>query len=441
MKLTKKFILTIMVSVLLIITANIWAMLFFSHLYFQDYVESKNISRKHVTLDYLNSIIDQEILNLIDNLSDDVERKFFILLEENDWNIPLEEWENRNVVVNYLLHNWVTAKFIEEFLPTNQIQTLLSDLKKENSPERRFIMAFVISIIMVNIFAIMVIVIYMFYFSHKTFNPIRELTSSLEYFKVWDKYEHIEYNTNDEIWLLVNSLNDLSERLNRQEEIRHRFLADISHELKTPITAIRCYLEWITDWVIPFNNDNMEKVISEISRLVNLVNIIMDYEKFNSENLKLDLEKKNITEIIKDTASHYEYFFNNNQKINVIDDDYEAPVDEDRFIQIVHNILTNFKKYAWDWTQMDIFVSDGVIYFKDNWAWVSKDKIPFLTHKFYQVDSSKSWDADERWIWVWLSIVQKIVAAHNWFLEIDSREWEWFEIRIFTKTSHRLLDK
>lgn len=437
MNLTKKFVITIISSVVLIISANIGAMFLFSNIYFKDYIESKNIERKEVTLDYINTIIDQETISYIDNLFVDVEKEFFSLLEENQWNIPLDQAENRNIIINYLIENWVSVKFIEEFLPTNQIQTLLSDIKTENSPERKFIFAFLNSIIAVNLLWILFVIMYMFYFSNKTFKPIRELTLELRNFKVWDKYETISYDKNDEIWLLANAINDLSEKLNKQEEIRHKFLADISHELKTPITAIRCYLEWITDGVIPFTSENIEKVTQEIWRLVNLVNMIMDYEKFNSENLKLELEEKDICEIIKDTVGHYELSLRHGQKIEVNCAPFIEEVDEDRFIQVVHNIVSNFIKYAWDNAVLDIRENDGVIYFTDNWKGVSKDKIPYLTQKFFQVDSSKTWTADERWIWVGLSIVEKIIYSHNWLMEIESERWLWFEIRIFTKTSQK----
>jgi hypothetical protein len=57
--------------------------------------------------------------------------------------------------------------------------------------------------------------------------------------------------------------------------------------------------------------------------------------------------------------------------------------------------------------------------------------VQFLTEKFYQWNSEKTWDAEKRWIWVWLSLVEKIIEEHNWRIEIKSDIWQWFSFKIF----------
>ena len=409
---------------------------FFKYVFFE-LCWIKKCPKKEVTLDYINWIIDKETISYIDNLFVDVETEFFELLKENNWTISLEKEENRNIIVNYLIENWVSTKYIEEFLPTNKFETIISDFKTKNSTERKFFMAFIKSILVTNILVIIWIWIYMFYFSKRTFNPIWELIKKVKNFKIWNKYEIINYNKKDEIWLLVSAINTLSDDLKKQEEIKHKFLADISHELKTPITAIRCYLEWITDWVIPFNNENIEKVISEIWRLVNLVNMIMDYEKFNTEVMNLNKKRKDISEIIDDVTSHYTLSLKEWQKIITPKNSFYTEVDEERFIQVIHNLVSNFIKYSWENKTLEIILEDWKIIFKDNWAWVKPEKLPYITEKFFQADDSKTWSADERWIWIWLSIVEKIVSSHSWTMEISSEYGKWFNITMFTETSQK----
>lgn len=84
-----------------------------------------------------------------------------------------------------------------------------------------------------------------------------------------------------------------------QQEIRNKLLADISHELKTPITSIQCYLEWINDWVIKLNQKNLNSITNEMTRLIKLVNKIMDYEKTDKEQIKLELKEENIGDLVK----------------------------------------------------------------------------------------------------------------------------------------------
>jgi K+-sensing histidine kinase KdpD len=97
----------------------------------------------------------------------------------------------------------------------------------------------------------------------------------------------------------------------------------------------------------------------------------------------------------------------------------------------VHNIIWNFLKYSWKNTTLKINVTGNYINFSDNWAWVKKSELPYLTEKFYQANKEKSWDAEKRWIWVWLSLVNKIINRHNWNYEIKSDTNLGFSFKIY----------
>ena len=151
-----------------------------------------------------------------------------------------------------------------------------------------------ISILITNILAIFVIAIGLIIFIRKIIYPIKEATASIKKAVTskniiwWDSNKFFEYyNKKDEIWLLITAINNLNKKLHLQEEIRSRLLADISHELKTPITSIQCYLEGISDWVIKLNQKNLNSITDEMTRLISLVNRIMDYEKNDRKKLNI----------------------------------------------------------------------------------------------------------------------------------------------------------
>ena len=79
--------------------------------------------------------------------------------------------------------------------------------------------------------------------SQKTIRPLQKVTKTLTNYKLGERFEPIEYGKNDEIGLLIQAINTLNRKLSLQDSIRTRLIADISHELKTPITSIQCYLE------------------------------------------------------------------------------------------------------------------------------------------------------------------------------------------------------
>jgi len=117
---------------------------------------------------------------------------------------------------------------------------------------------------------------------------------------------------------LINAINGLNKRLSVQENIRTRLLADISHELKTPITSIQCYLEGISDGVIKLDGKTLPSITEEMKRLINLVNKIMDYEKFDNKNLEANLQEENVSDILKLVVeTHKKRLKENHQRIKI----------------------------------------------------------------------------------------------------------------------------
>lgn len=416
MSLSRKFVLLLVSCVLSIAIVNIAAFYVFYSSYISLYFSEKISARESITIEYINNIIERQTLEDIDNIFNDVEIEFFELLDNNQWEIPLEKTENVNIVVEYLAKSWVSSKYIEEVIPENNLEKILTLLRDPNSPESNFIKRLFISLVLTNIVTILLLAFWVFYFTRKIILPIKRATTQIANLRPWESKNIIRYEKKDEVWLLIKSINGLNTRLSIQEKIRSRLLADISHELKTPITSIQCYLEWISDWVIELSEKNLESITSEMWRLTQLVNQIMEFEKF--ENSKIELIKKayNPYDIIYSiTETQKTQLELTHQTISVDwSKNIELFFDKDLFTQLVYNLISNFRKYAWEWSHLAIIISWKEILFSDNGRWISKKEIPFLFEKFYQGKKEKTWNIEIRGIWVWLSIVKKIVSTHWW---------------------------
>ncbi len=433
MSLSRKFLIVFLFSIFFITITNIIAFYSFYNTYLKIYLAENIQNKSEITLEYINNIVKKQTADEIDNIFNDTEVEFFDILETNEWKIPLNKEKNRDIVINYLIKSWVTPKYIEEIIPTDNFWKVIEKVKEKDSPEYNFLQKLLWSIIVTNILAILLIVIFIWIFIRKTIYPIKDITRIIKNLDFNKKTNpELIYTKKDEVWLLVWAINDLNKKLKIQENIKSKLLADISHELKTPITSIQCYLEWISDWVIKLNEKTLNSLIDEMKRLINLVNIIMEYEKFDNQELNLTLSDENITNILKELSNtHKKKLENTKQRIKISwIDDVILKIDKNLFKQLVHNIIWNFLKYAWYDTILNINVTKNYIEFIDNWNWISQSEIPYLTEKFYQGKKEKSWDAKERWIWVWLSLVQKIVEAHNWKIRIKSDIWKWFSIKI-----------
>lgn len=437
MSLVKKILLSLIWSIFFITIVNILAFYFFFWKYLTSYLEETKNKRESVTIEYINHIMEKQALEEVDTIFNDIELQFFELLENNNWKIPLNNDENVNIILNYLVKSWVAPKYIEEIIPENNIEKVITSLKDKNSQEYVFLTKFTNSILLTNFIAISVLIILFLILSKIIILPIKSTAEKIKELKIWKDFKIINYNKKDEIWLLVNALNELNRKLSIWENIRNRLLADISHELKTPITSIQCYLEWIKDWVIKLDEKTLNSILTEMQRLIKLVNKIMAYEKFETSDLKMNISEEDVRFITEKIIHQFRLKLReNNQRVITSWLNKKIRTDKDSFIQIVQNVISNFIKYAWRNTTLKIEFWVNFIKFQDNWKWISKNELPYIKEKFYQWKNERSWDIEERWIWIWFSVIEKIIDKLDWEMEISSEENAWFEIKIYTKSPH-----
>jgi len=434
MSLSKKFLILFLISISFITITNIVAFYSFYNVYLKVYLAENIKTKNQITLDYINSIITKQTTDEVDDIFNNTEIEFFDLLEANNWKIDLEKQTNRDIVTNYLIKSWLTPKYIEEILPSDNFSKVMEKIKDVNSPEYKFLNRLLISIIITNLIAILSIIICIAIFTKWTVWPIKNITRIIKNLDFTKKTNpEIVYTKQDEIWLLVWAINDLNRKLQLQEWIKSKLLADISHELKTPITSIQCYLEWISDWVIKLDEKTLNSIIEEMKRLIILVNKIMEYEKFDNQDLNVKLQEEDLPSLVKEIANtHKKRLEENNQRIKITWlINTKLKLDKNLFKQVVHNIISNFLKYAWQETILTINITKNYIEFSDNWKGISSNEIQFITEKFYQWKADEMCNIREKWIWLWLNLIQKIIEAHNWTYKIKSDIDKWFNIKIY----------
>lgn len=168
MLLTKKFIIGTIFSILIIALTNILAFYIFYTFYIKIYVYEKLKIKESVTIEYINESIKKQKIDDIDNIFSDSVVEFFELLETNKWKIPLDKQENIDIVINYLIKSWLTPKYIEEIIPTDNFKKVLEAFEKNNSPESKFLNRFLYSILITNFITIFIIILILTFFLKRT---------------------------------------------------------------------------------------------------------------------------------------------------------------------------------------------------------------------------------------------------------------------------------
>lgn len=236
----------------------------------------------------------------------------------------------------------------------------------------------------------------------------------------------IDYQSNIyEIDTLISSINNLSLKLEEQENLRKRLTTDISHELRTPLTNVQTHLEAMIDGVWDPSIERLNSVNEEVIRLTNLVNQLKNLAKFDSEKNKLNLTEVNIEKLIKNIV------YNNQgcaleKNINIMMnlENINAYLDKDKISQVVVNLLSNAIRYTNNGGNIYINAYEEKenikIHFKDEGVGIPKESLKYIFERFYRVDESRSKETGG--IGVGLTIVKSIIDLHKGKIEVKSKK-------------------
>ena len=260
--------------------------------------------------------------------------------------------------------------------------------------------------------------------SNNISKPVEVVSNMANLIGDGDYDNKIDYDSNIvEIDVLIKSINNLSAKLEEQENLRKRLTTDISHELRTPLTSIQTHLEAMIDGIWEPDTERLNSVNEEVIRLTNLVNQLQNLAKFDSEKSKLNLAKVNVKNLIMNVV------YNNQGKaleknINIECDleSIDSYLDKDKISQVIVNLLSNAIRYTNNGGK--IFISSYKennnlkIQFKDNGLGIPKENIKYIFERFYRVDESRSKNTGG--IGVGLTIVKSIIDLHQGTIEVRS---------------------
>lgn len=203
--------------------------------------------------------------------------------------------------------------------------------------------------ILFNLLWLTLILFAYFVWIRSIFRPIGIVTETIRNIIDGRRYGGIRYNEKNEFRPLIDTINSLNKSLAIQEKIRSDFLADVSHEIRTPITAVKCYLEAIEDGMMKLDPETIPLLQSELTRLTDITSRIMEYESLTSETFgRVQVEKFHLRKTTEEVLRSYTPQLQKNlQRVQLqFPKDTMTQMDHDMYIQILHNMFSNFLKYA-----------------------------------------------------------------------------------------------
>ncbi|EPI00653.1 MULTISPECIES: sensor histidine kinase [unclassified Enterococcus] len=230
----------------------------------------------------------------------------------------------------------------------------------------------------------------------------------------------------DDFNKMTNSLKESRAEIEEQEERRRQFMADASHEMRTPLTTINGLLEGLEYHAIPENQrDNAIHLMkNETERLIRLVNENLDYEKIRTNQISMVIKKFNGTETLKNIITQLENKAEaaGNQLILETTEEVDVYADYDRFVQIVVNILQNAIQFTQNGRitlQIEKGYLETIIKITDTGIGMSEQQMKSIWDRYYKADPSRK-NTKYGESGLGLPIVQQLVRLHKGKIAVES---------------------
>jgi signal transduction histidine kinase len=243
-----------------------------------------------------------------------------------------------------------------------------------------------------------------------------------------DFSESITIKGNDEIAELGHSLNHMADKIQELEELRKDSIANVSHELKTPLTTIQNFMQGILDGVVPENQvESFIKIaIDESKRLGKMVEELIVLSSFEKKLVKLNLTTNNIGDLIDDVFLQMDFQLKEKKIVveKMLDSSITADVDQERFRQMLINILDNAIRHMPYNGKLQVCLEKSldknfVLTIVDSGPGIEEEHLPYVFERFYKVDRSRKRTSGAG---LGLTISKNIVEAHNGSLSINNDE-------------------
>jgi len=271
----------------------------------------------------------------------------------------------------------------------------------------------------------------MIYISSRSMTrPLQQMNEAAKVIANGDFEKRIEVNSVDEIGQLAESFNNMAAGLEEQEVSRREFIANISHDLRSPLTSIIGFLQAMKDGTIPAERTDyyLGIVLSECKRLAKIANDLLDISKVQlTGELELLVEDFELNKLIRDTAIQFENRIlekNIQMEISFADEANEVRADYEKIQRVFYNLLDNAVKFtpADGRIRVETAIKDKKVFVsvKDSGKGLSEDEKQHIFDRFYKADSSRG--MDKAGSGLGLSIVREFIKAHDEKILVNSEE-------------------
>ncbi len=275
---------------------------------------------------------------------------------------------------------------------------------------------FVLSLCILVVFALTVLI------------PLKKITEGANRYAAGDLTYQIDVHSQDEMGYLAATLNYMSDELNKMEEYQRNFIANVSHDFRSPLTSIKGYLVAIIDGTIPeeMQEKYLTRVISETERLHKLTESMLTLNTLDSKGY-LTRSEFDINRVIKDTAASFEGTCREKGidfELTFSQSSQQVYADFGKIQQVLYNLIDNAIKFSHNdstiYIQTSFRYEKVFISVKDTGIGIPKNSMKKIWERFYKTDLSRG--RDKKGTGLGLAIVKEIIQSHGENIDVISTE-------------------
>ncbi len=331
----------------------------------------------------------------------------------------------------FLNYNFVVAKPIET--DSNIIGYVFS-----TQPILSGMIDFLVSILQIflisSIIALLIACAAAYYLTYRLTSPLREMSDATKRYAQGDFSYRVFVSGKGELADLSVAFNLMAKELATLESSRRSFVANVSHELKTPMTTIGGFIDGILDGTIEEDKHEyyLQIVSNEVKRLSRLVTGMLNMSKIEAGELSIKPVKFDISEMIFRTTLAFEQIIEK-KSIEIVGMDSMQSItvnaDEDMINQVVYNLIDNAVKFTPPEGTITFGVNSDddkvIVRIKNTGEGIPSDEIGRVFERFYKVDKSRSYDV--RGAGLGLYLVRTMIEMHGGKISVISTENEFTE--------------
>ncbi len=259
--------------------------------------------------------------------------------------------------------------------------------------------------------------------------PIKKITKAANQYASGHFENPVDVHTDDEIGYLAASLTYMANELNTLEEDQRKFVSNVSHDFRSPLTSIKGYIEAMQDGTIPpeFQEKYLNIILFETERLTKLTESLLELNNYGKRGVMLDITAFDINQMIKMTAQTFEgscktkrIFF----ELILTGQTLFARADMGKIQRVIYNLIDNAIKFSHPDSVITVetTVKNEKIFVsvKDRGIGIPKASLPKIWERFYKTDLSRG--KDKKGTGLGLAIVKEIIQAHQENINVVSTE-------------------